>query len=139
MAIIIAGYFVYQNVQRPQTVDTQQTGLIQKTEIKITDALLTKDKEICSPYSDDGNPYCNSAEIVNNFSLVWYEQKCPNSNEVPEKIVIYDTLDNLMPPSGKSRIAYYCISLNQFWVSEYNSEKVPMVYWYGPFVGYPIK
>jgi len=139
VSVIIAGYFVYQNVQRQQIVDIQQTGLIQKTEIKIADTLLTKEKEICSPSSADGTPYCNSAEIVNNFSLVWHVQKCPNSDEIPEKIVIYDTLDNAIPPSGKSRIAYYCASLNQFWVSDYNSKKVPMGYWYGPFDGYPIK
>ena len=115
---------------------------ISKNEIKITDSLLTKDKEICSPSSDDGTPYCNelfNREFRDNskYSIIVHEL-CPETGESPEEIIVYNTLNDLIPPSGKARNAYYCSSLNQFWVSDYDSEKVPMPYWYGPFGGYPI-
>ena len=140
--LVIVGYFIYQNIQKPQVADVQK--------IKVTDNLLTKDKEICSPSPDDGTPYCGFLSAIDEKTNKYKypdekydfarKMKCPPDYiNSPEKIVIYDTLGGAVPPSGKSRVGYYCPSSNQFWITDYDSEKVPMEYWYGPFNGYPVK
>jgi hypothetical protein len=138
---------IYNNII--STFGYKQDISSQLTKMSVNDSLLTKDKELCSPFSDDKTPYCGELGVLDSatheekYSEEKYDfiqkMKCPpDFVDTPKEIIIYNTLDNATPPSGKSRIAFYCAPQDQFWISEYNSEKVPMGYWYGPFEGYPI-
>ena len=153
VVLVISGYVILQNNQKPQIADMQ--------EIKVTDNLLTKNKLLCAPDSTDDTPNCFSLNSVKTIEvgdkeipIPIYEYrdkkydfirsgsagKCPPDDSNPEEIVIFDKLDkSTVPYSGKARIAYYCSSVNRFWVYEFDDRKYPYPYWYGSFEGYPTK
>jgi hypothetical protein len=117
-------------------------------DVLINDSMLSDDKAMCSPLKGKALPFCNDLykmdpktgkPLYNQTKYDIVRGNCPGAEyEAPEDVRIYKELVyETATPKGKSRVASYCYSTNQFWVVDYDSLKANVSVWYGPFTGYP--